>query len=130
MLKLKILLRVVGVIQIILGILYLIIPEVILQKLGHTIPQTDIFYVLGMLASRFIAYGLAFIYISNEPLKHVLWVYFMIIIQIIDLCVGIFYTTTGVVTLELSGFAMFNASWIIILLYLFTKNAKEEELAH
>ena len=126
MLKLKILLRVVGTIQIILGLMYLFAPAFILQNLGHSVPNEDIFYVLGMLAARFIAYGIAFIYISGEPIKHKLWIYFMILIQIIDLGAGIFYTTTGVVSLELSGFAMFNASWIIILLYLFTSQAKDK----
>lgn len=122
--KLTILLRVVGLIQIVLGLLYLFAPAFILGAMGHTIPQSDIFYPLGMLSSRFIAYGLAFIYISSQAMKHKPWIYFMILIQAIDLAVGIFYTLTGVITLELSGFAMFNASWIMILLYLFSKERK------
>ena len=119
--KLTILLRVVGVIQIVLGVLYLVAPAFILSSMGHSVPESDIFYPLGMLSSRFISYGIAFIYISNEPIKHKLWIYFMILIQAIDLAVGIFYTSTGVVGLELSGFAMFNAIWIMVLLYLFIK---------
>ena len=123
--KLTILLRVVGVIQIVLGLLYLIAPGFILASMGHSAPEPDIYYPLGMLAARFIAYGLAFIYISSEPMKHKLWIYFMILIQAIDLAAGIFYTATGVVTLELSGFAMFNATWIMILLYLFTREGNK-----
>ena len=119
--KLSILLKVVGSIQIILGLMYLFAPGFILVSMGHTLPESDIFYPLGMLAARFIAYGIAFIYISSEPFKHILWVYFMIMIQAIDLMAGIYYTSTGVVSLELSGFAMFNATWIMILLYLFSK---------
>ena len=119
--KLTILLRVVGVIQIALGILYLFAPEFLLASMGHTVPQPDIFYPLAMLSARFIAYGIAFIYISSEPMQHKLWIYFMILIQAIDLSAGIFYTATGVVTLELSGFAMFNATWIMVLLYLFSR---------
>lgn len=119
--KLTILLRVVGVIQIVLGLLYLFSPAFLLSSMGHTVPQPDIYYPLGMLAARFIAYGLAFIYISSEPMKHKLWINFMILIQAIDLGAGIFYTATGAVTLELSGFAMFNATWIMILLYLFSR---------
>jgi len=124
--KLTILLRVVGAIQIVLGLMYLFAPAFMLSSMGHSVPQSDIFYPLGMLASRFIAYGLAFLYISSEPMKHKLWIQFMILIQVIDLAVGIFYTATGAVTLELSGFAMFNATWIMLLLYLFSKENIEK----
>jgi hypothetical protein len=122
--KLTILLRVVGVIQIVLGLLYLFTPAFLLASMGHTVPESDIFYPLGMLAARFIAYGIAFIYISSEPMQHKLWIQFMILIQAIDLAAGIFYTATGAVTLELSGFAMFNATWIMALLYLFSREEK------
>lgn len=119
--KLTILLRIVGFIQIVLGVLYLFAPAFLLASMGHTVPQPDIYYPLGMLAARFIAYGLAFIYISSEPMKHKLWINFMILIQAIDLGAGIYYTAIGTVTLELSGFAMFNATWIMLLLYLFSR---------
>jgi hypothetical protein len=120
--KLTILLRVVGVLQIVLGVLFLFAPAFVLNAMGHTVPEPDIFYPLGMLSARFISYGVALIYISSEPIQHKLWIYFMILIQAIDLSAGIFYTATGVVSIELSAVAMFNASWIIILLYLFTKS--------
>ncbi len=42
----------------------------------------------------------------------------MILIQLIDLGAGIFYTMVGVVPLADSAFPMFNATWIIVLLYL------------
>ena len=121
--KLTILLRVIGFIQIVLGILYLFAPAFFLESMGHSIPEADIFYPLAMLSARFIAYGLAFIYISKEAIKHKPWIYFMILIQAIDLSAGIFYTATGVISLELSGFAMFNATWIMILLYLFSNRS-------
>ena len=120
--KLTILLRVVGVLQIVLGLLFLFAPAFVLTAMGHTLPEPDIFYPLAMLSARFTSYGIALIYISNEPIQNKLWIYFMILIQIIDLSAGIFYTVIGVISLELSGVAMFNASWIIILLYLFTKS--------
>lgn len=127
--KLTLILRIVGVLQIILGLLFLFAPTFVLTSMGHTLPEKDIFYPLAMLSSRFISYGIAFIYISSEPIKNKLWIYFMILIQIIDLSAGIFYTSTGVVSLELSGIAMFNASWIIVLLYFFTK-IEIKKLAH
>ncbi len=116
--KLTYLLYFIGAIQIILGLLYLFAPAFLLQNMGHSVPEPDIFYPLAMLSARFIAYGLAFIYIAKEAAKNVLWIKFMILIQFIDLGAGIFYTMSGIVNIADSGFAMFNATWIIALLYL------------
>lgn len=116
--KLTYLLYIVGTIQIILGLFYLFAPGFFLQNLGHSVPKPDIYYVLGMLASRFIAYGIAFIYIAKDAAKNVLWIKFMILIQLIDLGAGIFYTSVGVVALADSALPMFNAVWISVLLYL------------
>ena len=112
------LIRVVGVIQIVLGLFYLIAPGVMLQSMGHSAVAADIYYPLGMLSSRFLAYGVIFLVIAHDPLRHQLWLQGMVMIQAIDLAVGVFYTATGVVPVALSGFAMFNASWIIVLLLL------------
>jgi hypothetical protein len=125
--NLKILLRVVGVIQIVLGILYLFAPVFLLESMGHTVPSDDTFYPLAMLASRFIGYGAAFLFISREPSKHGLWIDIMIVIQLLDLAGGIFYTSTGVVPLSLSGFPMFNATWISGLLYFWRPNTSPTE---
>lgn len=116
--KLRWLLRIVGILQIILGLFYLFAPDFILHAMGQSLPKPDIHYPLAMLASRFIAYGASFIYIAKDPIQYRLWIIVMVLIQCIDLAAGIFYTSTGVVTLSLSGFPMFNASWIIILLLL------------
>ena len=116
--KLRILLRVVGAIQIILGLFYLFAPAIFLEAIGHSIPADDIFYPLGMLASRFLVLGVVFLFIARDPVQHRLWIIAMIFIQLIDLAVGIFYTATGVVELSDSLFPMFNATWIAALLYL------------
>jgi len=116
--KLNYLLKLIASIQIMLGLAYLFAPALFLHSMGHSIPQPDIYYPLGMLASRFIAYGIALFVISSSPAQHVLWINFMILIQMIDLGVGIFYTAIGVLPLSLSAFPMFNATWIILLLAL------------
>jgi hypothetical protein len=116
--KLKILLRLVGVIQIVLGLAYLFAPALLLEAIGHSIPPDDIFYPLGMLAARFLVVGAVFIYIARDPIQHRLWITAMVLIQLVDLAVGVFYTTTGVVALADSLFPMFNATWIAALLYL------------
>ncbi len=116
--NLKILLRVVGGIQIILGLFYLFAPAFLLEAIGHSVPLDDIFYPLGMLASRFLVFGVVFIYIARDPVQHRLWITAMIFIQLIDLAVGVFYTSTGTVALSDSLFPIFNATWIAGLLYL------------
>jgi len=116
--NLRILLRLVGGIQIILGLLYLFSPAFLLEAIGHSVPQEDIFYPLGMLAARFLVFGVVFIYIARDPLQHRLWITAMIFIQLIDLAVGAYYTATSVVALSDSLFPMFNATWIAGLLYL------------
>ncbi|MCA9874989.1 MAG: hypothetical protein H6659_19890 [Ardenticatenaceae bacterium] len=121
---LKTLLRLIGVVQIVLGLLYLFMPLNFLALLGHSTPEADIAYPLGMLAARFLAYGVGMFYIARAPEKHGFWINNMIFIQAVDLAVGIFYTATGAVTLALSGFPMFNAALFIVLLWLW--RPKEE----
>ena len=123
--KLTWLLRFVGGMQIVLGLFYLFAPDYFLLSLGHSVPQADIHYPLAMLAARFIAYGVALIYISSSPMQYRLWIYFMVLIQAIDLMAGIIYTATSVVPISLSGFPMFNAMWIIVLLLLWRPKAVE-----
>lgn len=105
-------LRVVGSVQLVLGLAYLFIPGVVLDQMGHSAVSPDLFYPLGMLAARFVAYGVGFLIISRQAREHALWVALMGLIQAIDLGVGIVYTVSGVLPLRLSAFPMFNAIWI------------------
>jgi hypothetical protein len=115
--KLKVLSYIIGVVQLVLGALYLIAPLWFLTLMGHSSPA-DIAYPLGMLAARFIAYGIGMFVIASDPQKYRFWVLNMILIQLIDLGVGVFYTFTGVITLAHSGFPMFNAALFSILLWM------------
>lgn len=118
----RIALRVVGSIQIVLGLAYLLAPDQFLATMGHSQPAADLLYPLGMLSARFLAYGIGLWIISADPVKHILWIRLMAFIQLIDLAVGVFYTATGVVPISLSAFPMFNAIWIG-LLFVFWKPA-------
>ncbi|MCA9876061.1 MAG: hypothetical protein KC441_20455 [Anaerolineales bacterium] len=116
--RLRVLLWVIGSVQIVLGLLYLFAPLSFLALLGYSTPEADIAYSLGMLAARFLAYGAGMFFIARAPEKHTFWINNMIFIQAVDLAVGVFYTATGVVGLTLSAFPMFNATMFIILLWL------------
>ncbi|MBX0329787.1 hypothetical protein K2Z83_19130 [Oscillochloris sp. ZM17-4] len=116
--RLNVLLRVIGVVQLVLGLLYLLVPMPFLALMGSSVPQADIAYPLGMLAARFLAYGAGMFFIARAPEQQRFWINNMIMIQALDLAVGLFYTATGAVSLSSSGFPMFNASLFIILLTL------------
>ena len=116
--KLRVLLRVIGAVQLILGALYLFVPMQFLALMGHSVPHADVAYPLGMLAARFLAYGVGMFYIARAPGKERFWIDNMIFIQAVDLAVGVYYTATGVLSLQLSGLPMFNATLFIVLLTL------------
>ncbi len=124
--KLNVLLRVIGVVQLVLGMLYLLIPLRFLAMMGQSVPQPDIAYPLGMLAARFLAYGMVMLFIAHQPEKYLFWINNMLLIQVLDLAVGIFYTVSGSVELSHSAFPMFNASLFIVLLTLWRPKATEQ----
>ena len=115
--KLKVLLISVGIVQLVLGLAYLFMPHELLRWMGHSIPPTDLKYPLGMLAARFLAYGLGMLVIARAPAQHQFWIKNMVFIQVIDLAVGLFYTFSGTIGLTLSAFPMFNAALIALLLW-------------
>lgn len=123
--KLKVVLRIIGVVQLILGVLYLLIPTRFLALQGLSTPGADNAYPLGMLAARFLAYGIGMFYIARDPEKNQFWINNMVLIQAVDLLAGIFYTATGVVSIANSVFPMFNAMVFIVLLLLWRPKAVE-----
>ncbi len=114
--KVKVLLWVVGLVQLALGLTYLFAPHAMLHWMGHSPISDDIAYPLGMLSSRFLVYGVLLLVAARSPAEHRLLMLGMAWIQVIDLAAGMYYTLQGVVGITLSGFPMFNATVIAILL--------------
>lgn len=121
--KLQVVLIMIGVVQLLLGLLYLFLPLQFLAMMGSAVTEADIAYPLGMLAARFLAYGLGMFIIARDPVRHLFWINNMVFIQAVDLAAGIFYTFTGVVAWQHSAFPMFNATLFIILLTLWRPKA-------
>lgn len=108
------LLRLIAFVQLLLGVLYLLAPQWLLARMGHSVAPPDLVYPLGMLAARFIAYGVGLWVASRDVPAHRLWIRLMALIQLIDLGAGVAATAMGVVPLSLSAFPMFNAVWIAV----------------
>lgn len=125
--KIKVLLIIVGIVQLVLGLTYLLTPNSILHWMGHSAVAGDIAYPLGMLSSRFLVYGSLLLLATRSPSDNRTLILGMIWIQIIDLAVGVFYTMQGTVGIALSGFPMFNATIIALLLWLWMPTSKQTE---
>ena len=108
----------IGVEQLALGAIYLFMPQAFIAWQGLSAIGADIGYPFSMLAGRFIVYGVGMFVIANDPDKNRFWLLGMIAIQAFDLAGGLFYTASGIVALEHSAFPMFNATWIMVGLYL------------
>lgn len=125
--KLKVLLIVVGVIQMLLGLAYLAAPQAMLASMGHSAIAKDIAYPFGMLSARFLVYGALLLAASRDPARHGLLIMGMVGIQLIDLAVGVSYTIGGAVPIGVSAFPMFNAIWIAALLWLWRPSTRRAE---
>lgn len=115
---------IIAISQFILGALFLFAPQFFMELQGFTPIGADVGYTLSMLAGRFLVYGVGMILIAREPVKYRVWLDGMIAIQAIDLMGGLYYTATGIVGLEISGIAMFDAALFIgLLLWIRPKDA-------
>lgn len=104
--------------QLVLGAFTLLAPATFFALMGLTAPPADTFYLIGMLASRFLVIGVAMAKLAGRGRAEPLWLQAMLGIQVVDLAVGLFYTGTGVLPLAVSAFPMFNAAALSLLLTL------------
>ncbi len=124
--KLKVLLVVVGILQVALGVAYLLVPDALLRWMGHSAVAADIAYPLGMLSARFLVYGALLLAAARSPAENRPLIVGMIGVQTIDLAVGAYYTLSGTVGLSLSAFPMFNATAIAALLWMWLPARRQE----
>ncbi|MGJ8529035.1 hypothetical protein [Maritalea sp.] len=117
MTKQKILLWIIAISQFALGALTLVMPQQFFLLMGLSAPPIDNNYMLGMLAGRFIAYGAGMAMLARQEKPDHFWIRNMIFIQLIDFAAGAYYLTTGVISISVAAFPMFNAALFSILLW-------------
>ena len=109
MTPIRIVASIIGISQLALGALYLFAPLWFISWQGLTPMAPDAAYPLGMLAGRFLVYGVGMFLIAGAPTRFAPWAWGMVAIQLIDLAVGAFYVATGMVGLADAAFPMFDA---------------------
>lgn len=125
MTRLKILLWIVAISQLVLGALTLLAPGPFFVWMGLTVPPADNNYMLGMLAARFLAYGLGFVVLARSAEPDPFWIRNMVLVQAIDFAAGLFYVATGVIGWQVAAFPMVNAAVFGTLLWLWAPAAKD-----
>ncbi|MDP1729646.1 MAG: hypothetical protein Q8L54_00405 [Devosia sp.] len=119
MTRLRIVLWIVAVSQLILGGLTLFAPAFFFELIGLATPPDDNRYIIGMLGARFLAYGIGFVVLARRTRPDLFWVWNMVAIQSVDLALGAFYTARGTLELATSAFPMVNATLFAVLLAAF-----------
>jgi hypothetical protein len=127
--RLKTLLYVIAISQLVLGALTLLAPGPFFALMGLTVPPADNQYMLGMLAARFLAYGAGMIMLARAEKPNRFWILNMVMIQLIDLTCGIYYVATGVIGLDVAAFPMTNAVIFATLLWLWLPTSESESTA-
>ena len=110
MTKLKTLLWIVAISQLALGALTLLAPGAFFVWMGLTRPPADNDYMLGMLAARFLGYGIGMIALARSREPDPFWVRNMAFIQAVDFAVGLFYVALGTIPATVAAFPMVNAA--------------------
>jgi hypothetical protein len=125
----KIVAYVIGVSQLALAAIYFLAPVWFVTWQGLTVPAADIGYPLGMLAGRFLVYGVGMFVIAQDPEKHQFWARGMIGIQVLDFAAGAFYVATGVVAIADAALPLFDAALFAAAIYVTLGWALKEKAA-
>ncbi len=100
---LKIALITLGVIVILLGLAFIVIPELLASTFGFGEIPNYAPYVMAMLGISFIAPGVWLIVAGRDPLRHIAWVKFAILWSLLGVVAGVYSILQGAVDFSQVG---------------------------
>ena len=92
-------LQFIGIVQLILGVIFLLFPRQFISLNDLESPPDWVFWLFAQMAARFIGYGIGMFAAAKDPVKNRLWIQTMIAIQAIDWLSTIYYIINDSVTL-------------------------------
>ena len=110
-------LRFIGVVQIILGLIFLLIPNEFANALNYELLPNWAIWMYTQMAARFIGYGIGMFITANNPKENLLWIDTMIFIQIIDWIGTIIFLARGATLTQVTTAPFFPVLFVIILGY-------------
>jgi len=96
---LKVTLRVIGVVQLLLGAL-LLVPGLFASVVGLEATPEWVNWMFAMFAARSIGFGYGMFVAAGNPVRNLSWITAMIAVQAIDWVATIAYLVTGTVTIS------------------------------
>lgn len=96
--------------QLVLAALTLFAPIPFFAWMGLTPPAPDNGYMIGMLGARFLAYGIGMVMLARAANPSRFWIANMVLIQAVDLALGLVYTALGIIPFAVAAFPMINAA--------------------
>ena len=106
---------IIGVVQLVLGIVFLV-PGLFASTMGLEEPPDWVNWQFAMLGARFLGFAFGMFLASRDPRRHLAWIQAMIGIQAIDWVGTIAYLTTGAVTITQVTTAAFLPLVFIVIL--------------
>ena len=121
--KLKVLLIIIAISQLVLWWISFFAPKFFLEVAMwlHSV-NVDIWYPISMFSARLFAFWFGIFYILKNVEKNKFWIDLMIFVQIFDFIWGLIYVLNWSVPLSSALFPMFNAFIFSVLLYVFSRD--------
>ena len=100
---LKVTMIVWGIIGVLFGLAYILVPYELGQMMGYEEGPAYIGYMLAGLAGGFISISVFIIIAARDPLRHINWVKFAILYCILGVVLGLYSVIRGYVDFSQAG---------------------------
>jgi hypothetical protein len=113
---LRITLGTIGVVQLILGVVFLFLPEQFASVLGLTVTPTWVPWMFAMFGARALGFAYGMFLAMRNPESHRDWIGAMIAVQALDWIATVWFVLQGAVTIpQVSGAAFLPIIFILVL---------------
>ena len=108
----------VGFVQVVLGLIFLLIPTNYASMMGLQQAPNWVNWMFTFMSIRMIGFGAGMFIAAKDPIKNKLWIQIMIVMQAMDWLGTVFYLTAGVVTLaQVTSASFLPLIFIALLVY-------------
>ncbi len=126
---LKVTMIVYGVIGILFGLAYIFVPRELGDMFGYEHGPAYVPYMLASLGGCFIAASVFIIAAARDPLRHISWVKFAILLSVLLLVTGLYSVIQGYVDFGQAGMgiilhAVFAAAFLVFYPWRAARSAK------